>query len=66
MNKPTLSEVPYNERILVNCEDLQAMLSCGRKTATTIGKNANAECRVGRRVLWNVRKITNYLEQQNA
>lgn len=46
----------------VDTRELQAMLSCGRVTAVEIGNNANARIQIGRRVLWNVRKINAYLD----
>lgn len=66
MQKTTRSTIPFNERSLVDNKGLQEMLSCGRVAATKIGENANAKCRIGRRVLWNVRKINDYLEQLGA
>lgn len=46
----------------VDTKELQEMLSCGRVTAVQIGTNANAKIQIGRRVLWNVRKINAYLD----
>lgn len=46
----------------IDTKELQEMLSCGRVTAVQIGNNANARIQIGRRVLWNVRKINAYLD----
>ena len=50
------------ERKTVDTAGLQEMLSSGRKTAVEIGIAANARITVGRRVLWNVKKIQKYLD----
>lgn len=38
------------------------MLSCGRVTAVQIGTNASARIQLGKRVLWNVRRVNAYLD----
>lgn len=50
------------ERRTVDTVGLQEMLSSGRKTAVQIGNAAGARIQVGRRVLWNVKKIQKYLD----
>lgn len=50
------------ERILVNTTTLMQMIDCGRKAATEIGMAAGARITVGRRVLWNVKLIQQYLD----
>lgn len=50
------------ERRTVDTVGLQAMLSSGRKTAVEIGTAAGARIQVGRRVLWNVKKVQQYLD----
>ena len=50
------------ERRTVDTAGLQAMLSSGRKTAVEIGTAAGARIQVGRRVLWNVKKVQQYLD----
>lgn len=37
-------------------------LRCGRKTAVDIGTSANARIQVGKRVLWNLKKIQQYID----
>ena len=48
--------------LMVNVEQLSAMLSCGHATARRIGKDAGARIVVGRRVLYSVKKIEYYIE----
>lgn len=50
------------DRRMVDTNGLQVMLSSGRKTAVEIGTAARARVQVGRRVLWNVKKIEQYLD----
>ncbi len=50
------------DRRTVDTAGLQAMLSSGRKTAVEIGIAAGARIQVGRRVLWNVKKVQQYLD----
>ncbi len=37
-------------------------LHCGRKTAVKIGTEASARMQIGRRVLWNLKKIQQYID----
>ncbi len=46
----------------VDTNELQQMLSCGRVTAVQIGTNASARIQIGKRVLWNVRRVNAYLD----
>lgn len=48
-------------RMSVSTEELQLMLGCGRKTAVYIGTEAGARLDVGKRVLWVVDKVQNYI-----
>lgn len=57
----TASEVLENKRT-VDTVGLQAMLSCGRKSAVDIGTAAGARIHVGRRVLWNIKKVQQYID----
>lgn len=51
----------HTTRLAVTTEDLQILLSCGRKSAVDIGEMAEAKIQIGRRVFWNVEKIKTYL-----
>lgn len=63
MNKTikTNNTLPFGKSS-IDTKELQEMLSCGRVTAVQIGNNASARIQIGRRVLWNVRKINSYLD----
>lgn len=51
-----------SEYTTVDTTTLQGILMAGRKTAVEIGVAAGAKVQVGRRVLWNVKKIEQYLD----
>lgn len=53
--------IPYNQRILVSLKELQSLCSCGRVAAEKIGKESGATIRVGRRVLYNLEKVKEYI-----
>ena len=52
---------PDRQKITVTTEELQAMLSCGRKSAVDIGELAEARVQIGKRVFWNVEKDKAYI-----
>ena len=59
----TKTETDKNElQITVDTGGLMKMLQCGMRTATNIGESANAKIVIGRRVLWNVRKIQCFID----
>ncbi len=47
--------------LTVDIEGLSAMLSCGRATARKIGEQAEARICIGRRVLYSVDKVRQYI-----
>lgn len=49
-------------RLAVDINELAAMLSCGKATARKIGEGAGAKIRIGRRVLYSISKIEDYIE----
>lgn len=59
MNKT--KERESERTITVDIEKLSAMLSCGRATARKIGEQAEARIVIGRRVLYSVEKVKEYL-----
>ena len=59
MNKT--KERPTSQPITVKIDKLSAMLSCGHATARKIGEQAGAKIVIGRRVLYSVEKVKNYL-----
>lgn len=52
-------------RMSVSTEELQLMLGCGRKTAVYIGTEAGARLDVGKRVLWVVDKVQEYISAKS-
>ena len=50
------------DKLTVDTNGLQSLLDCGRVTAVEIGTQAEARIEVGKRVLWNLRKIQKYLD----
>ena len=47
--------------LTVDTEGLKSLLNCGRNTAVKIGKQAGAEIRIEKRLLWNVAKVERYI-----
>lgn len=60
MNKTKVIE--SNNKITVDIVGLQGMLSVGKNTAADIGDKAGAVIRVGRRKLYNVKRIQAYID----
>ena len=60
MNKTTAREI--SEPLAVDIEKLSAMLSCGHATARKIADEAEATIKINRRVLFNVKKVQDYLD----
>ena len=55
----------YESRLMVDINGLQELLSCGKITANKIGDEAGAVMRFGRRKLFNVSKVREYLNKAN-
>ena len=51
------------EKLTITTDRLQAMLGCGRKSAIHIGDLAGARIQLGKRVLWNVSKVRDYVNR---
>lgn len=64
MNRTTTryDKDPMNN-ITINTDTLAELLDCGKATARKIGNDAHARIQIGRRTLWNVEKIKQYLMQ---
>ena len=65
MRKTTDSSGTYH-RLAVSAEVLAQMLDCGRATAVKIGSEAGARIQIGRRVLWNVNKVQQYIDNMST
>lgn len=61
MNK-TLDRAITEHTLTVNADTLAGMLNCGRATAVKIGTDAGARIQVGRRTLYQIKKIELYLD----
>lgn len=57
------NSIETDSKITVDINGLQAMLSIGRNTAAEIGEKAGAVIRIGRRKLYNVSKIEDYMNK---
>lgn len=53
--------IESDKKITVDINGLQAMLSVGKNTAADIGEKAGAVVRIGRRKLYNVELVENYM-----
>lgn len=60
------NNIDCDNKITVDINGLQALLSLGRASADDIGEKAGAVIRVGRRKLYNVDKVKNYLNTNTA
>ena len=54
--------IDTSKKITVDLPTLAGMLGVGKCTAQKVGKEARAVIKVGRRTLYNVAKIENYME----
>lgn len=61
MNRGMKYEV-NSSSLCVDTSGLQEITHSGRKTAVEIGTAAGARIQIGRRVLWNVKRVQQYLE----
>ena len=62
MHKTQSNAIQLHNRLAVTTPTLQAYLDCGRNSAVKVGTAAKAMIKVGKRVLWNVRKVQRYLD----
>ena len=60
MRKVVKNEVE-TKKMMADTNELQAMFGCGRASAVRIGTEANAKVKIGRRVFWNLKKISDTL-----
>ena len=62
MNSTKKSKGDYETKLTVDTVELQSLLGCGRHTAREVGLQAGACIRLGKRVLWNLQRIQEYLD----
>lgn len=60
----TFNKNNSTERITVGIKELADMLSVGRNTALAIAEEAGAGIKFGRRKLYSVEKIKDYMSEQ--
>lgn len=53
-------------KLMIDINELSAMLSCGKATARRVGEEARARMKIGRRVLYSVKKIESYIEDKSG
>ena len=61
-----ITGLEWHEKITVTTDELQALLGCGHKSAVEIGKLAEARVQFGKRVLWNVERVKEYINLISA
>lgn len=54
--------IEMKDKMAVDTKTLQVMVGAGRKSAVEIGTAAGAKIQIGRRILWNTRKVQRYLD----
>lgn len=59
-------QLPEVDQRLLSLSELQAYLSIGQTTAWKVGRESNALVRIGRRVLYDRRKIDAYIDRLGA
>jgi len=57
------NDFEVENKITVDINGLQQLLSIGRNSAATIGEQAGAVIRIGRRKLYNVDKVKAYMNK---
>lgn len=60
-NQSVKETLTIDKKCTVTTEELQIFLSCGRDTAILIGNLAEARLEFGKRVLWSVEKVKEYV-----
>ncbi len=59
---PKIDNSLISNCLAINTNTLMKVLNCGRYTAIKIGDNAGARISIGKRVLWNIKRIQKYLD----
>lgn len=54
--------MPTGESRLMDTEELRAYTNLGRNNAMKLGENARARVKIGKRILYDRRKIDDYLD----
>ena len=56
-----ISKSNDNLKLSASREELEEILGCGRATAERVGEEANAKFKIGRRTLYNLEKIEEFI-----
>ncbi len=59
-------DIDTSQKIAIDTNELQAMLSCGRYSAVQLGEAAEARIQIGKRIFWNVEKVKKYINLISA
>ena len=65
MNKMQNSDIPIDKKMCVASQELQEILGCGRWTAEKIGRESKSVVKVGKRKLYNLKKISAYIDAKS-
>ena len=60
-----IDRMDQRDKIMVTTEELQYMLSCGRRNAEKIGFLAKAEVEIGNYSRWNLEKVREFLYKES-
>ena len=63
MKKTNLNDINESVPICVSREQLAKLLGCGQASADKIAREAEAQIRIGRRIIIKLDRVNNYLEQ---
>lgn len=64
MNKTTSYVIDLDKRICVTSDELCSLLGCGKKSAFEIAERAEARVQIGKRVLFSVEKIRDFISKE--
>lgn len=64
MRKTNVKELKFDDILCLDSFKLAQALGCGKPMAIQIGMEARARVEVGRRVLWNIEKIKEYINKK--
>ena len=64
MRETDTRELKFDDILSLDSFHLAQALGCGKPMAIRIGMEARARVEVGKRVLWNVKKVQEYLDKK--
>lgn len=57
-----MNDIHLLDKRTISTATLMEILDCGRATAVKIGSSAKAKVYIGRKILWNVKLVQQYLD----